>query len=200
VCTTLARSLAARSLAAGIGDGATRISDIVAALRSYSYLDRGTRQSVDVTEGLESTLVLLRAKLAGMHVERDYQPDLPSVWVNGSALNQVWTNIIDNAIDATGGSGRIILRTRHSGDAAGDGCLVVEIEDDGPGMPPDVVAQVFDPFFTTKEPGKGTGLGMNISHNIVVAEHNGTIAVESRPGRTCFRVEVPLAPTGDATS
>jgi len=190
VCTMLARSLAARGLAAGLGDGAARISDIVSALKSYTYLDRGEGQSVDVTEGLESTLVLRHPKLADMRVERDYAPDLPRLWVHGSELNQVWTNIIDNAIDATGGTGTIILRTRQESDR-----VVVEIEDDGPGMPAQVAAQAFDPFFTTKEPGMGTGLGLNISHNIIVTQHGGTISVDSSPGRTCFRVELPSAPS-----
>jgi signal transduction histidine kinase len=156
-------------------------------MRTYVYLDQGTTQTVDVTDGLESTLVLLRAKMTGMTVARDYAPDLPAVCVRGSELNQVWTNIIDNACDATGGTGTLTIRTRRAGND-----VVVEIEDDGPGMPPEVAERVFEPFFTTKEPGKGTGLGLNISRNIVVGHHHGTISVRSRPGATCFRVELPI--------
>jgi signal transduction histidine kinase len=182
----LAQGHAATGLAAAIAEGARRISEIVSALRSYSYLDRGTVQVVDLTEGIESTLVLLQAKLKEMVVLREYAPALPPVPVRGNELNQVWTNIVDNAIDATGGTGTLTIRT-----AATDEAVVVEIEDDGPGMPPDVAARVFDPFFTTKAPGQGTGLGLNISFNIVVQQHGGEIAVDSAPGRTTFRVSVP---------
>jgi signal transduction histidine kinase len=183
----LAHSITATNLSDGIVAAAARISDIVAALRSYSYVDRGTWQTVDITEGLESTLVLLQGKLREMRIERDYAPDLPQIEVRGNELNQVWTNIIDNAVEATGGSGTLVLRTSHNGDR-----VVVELEDDGPGMPPDVVDRVFDPFFTTKAPGSGTGLGLNISHNIVVRQHAGDISVSSRPGCTRFRVELPI--------
>ena len=182
---------AATALTDTIAEGARRISEIVAALRSYSYLDRGTVQFVDVTEGLESTLVLLKAKLPDMKIERRYSPGLPAVPVRGNELNQVWTNIIDNAIDATGGTGTILLKT-----AATDGGVAVEIEDDGPGMPSEVADRVFDPFFTTKPPGQGTGLGLNISFNIVVTQHGGQITVESAPGRTVFRVVLPLVAKG----
>lgn len=188
-CAALGRGLTSRRLVADIAEGAGRISEIVSAMRSYSYLDQGTKQVVDITDGLESTLVLLRSKLADMTVERHYEPDLPHVPVRGSELNQVWTNIIDNACDATRGKGTLIIRTGRTADS-----VVVEIEDDGPGMPPEVVEHVFDPFFTTKEPGMGTGLGMNISHNIVVAQHHGTLAVTSAPGATRFRVELPIKP------
>jgi signal transduction histidine kinase len=192
VCSIMAHAAAGRSLTANIGDGATRISDIVGALRSYSYLDRGTVQQVDITEGIESTLVLLRGKLRDVQVEREYGADLPPVQVRGSELNQVWTNIIHNAVDAMDGRGTIRVRARR-GDGAHDGGVVVEIEDDGPGIPEHVVPRVFDPFFTTKEPGAGTGLGLNISHNIVVRQHGGEMSVDSRPGRTRFRVALPMA-------
>ena len=187
VAQLLAHTATASQLAGGIADGAARISEIVAALRSYSYLDRGTVQTVDVTEGLESTLVLLRSQLRGMRVVREYADGLPPVEVRGNELNQVWTNIIHNAIDATGGQGTLVLRTSL---ADGDR-IAVELEDDGPGMEPAVAARAFDPFFTTKPPGQGTGLGLNISHNIVVRQHGGSLTVDSAPGRTCFRVELP---------
>jgi signal transduction histidine kinase len=185
--TVLAHGTAADGLGDGIADAARRISEIVGSLSAYSYVDRGAWQTVDITEGLESTLVLMRAKLGELVVERDYAADLPRLDIRGNELNQVWTNIIDNAIAATGGRGTLRLRTALAGDE-----VVVEIEDDGPGIAPDVVGQVFDAFFTTKEPGSGTGLGLNISHNIVERVHGGRIAVTSEPGRTVFSVALPL--------
>jgi signal transduction histidine kinase len=179
----------AHKLLAEIGEGTGRISQIVGAMRSYAYLDQAPVQEVDITEGLENTLVLLGSKLkTGVTVRRDYAEHLPRIQAHGRELNQVWTNLIENAIDAIDACGTITIRT-----SARDGCVVAEIEDDGPGMPPEVIAQVFDPFFTTKPPGKGTGLGLNISHNIVVQEHNGRIEVDSQPGRTTFRVFLPTA-------
>jgi len=177
------------NLLAEIGEGAGRISQIVGAMRSYAYLDQAPVQEVDITEGLENTLVLLGGKLkAGVVVLRDYADGLPRVQAHGRELNQVWTNLIENAIDGIGAHGTIAIRT-----SARDGYVLAEIEDDGPGMPPEVMARVFDPFFTTKPPGKGTGLGLNISHNIVVGEHKGRIEVASQPGRTTFRVFLPTA-------
>jgi len=179
----------AHNLLAEIGEGAGRISQIVGAMRSYAYLDQAPVQEVDITEGLENTLVLLGSKLkSGVVVHRDYADDLPRVQAHGRELNQVWTNLIENAIDAIGAHGTIGIRT-----SARDGYVLAEIEDDGPGMPPEVMARVFDPFFTTKPPGKGTGLGLNVSHNIVVGEHKGRIEVASQPGRTTFRVFLPTA-------
>jgi len=178
----------AHNLLAEIGAGAGRISQIVGAMRSYAYLDQAPVQEVDITDGLENTLVLLGSKLkTGVVVHRDYADGLPRIQAHGKELNQVWTNIIENAIAAIGAHGTISIRT-----SARDGYVVAEIEDDGPGMPPEVMARVFDPFFTTKPPGKGTGLGLNISHN-VVQEHNGRIEVDSEPGHTTFRVLLPTA-------
>lgn len=185
----MARVDEAQKLLAEVGEGAGRISQIVGAMRSYAYLDQAPVQNVDVTEGLENTLVLLGSKLKrGVVVHRQYAGGLPRIHAHGSELNQVWTNIIENAIDAMGGHGNITLRA-----STRNGYVLVEIEDDGPGMPPEVAARVFDPFFTTKPPGKGTGLGLNISHNIVVQEHNGRIKVDSKPGRTTFHVLLPTA-------
>jgi signal transduction histidine kinase len=184
----LTHTAAARSIAAGIGDGAGRITEIVGALRSYSFLDRGEMQRVNVVEGIESTLVLLRAKLRNMTVERLYAEDLPLIGARGSELNQVWTNLIDNAVDATGGTGRLVVRAQRVGDR-----VVVEVEDDGTGIAPSAVDRVFDAFFTTKAPGQGTGLGLNISHTIV-RQHGGDLSVTSEPGRTCFRVSLPIDP------
>jgi signal transduction histidine kinase len=131
--------------------------------------------------------VILRSKLkGGIEIERDYQPGLPRIQALGSELNQVWTNILDNAIDAMGGHGRIRIHA-----FARESDVVVEICDDGPGMPPEVRERIFEPFYTTKPPGSGTGLGLHISHN-VVGRHRGRIEVRSRPGETCFEVVLPI--------
>jgi signal transduction histidine kinase len=192
----LGHTATATSLSDGIVAAARRISDIVAAMRSYTYLDRGTWQTVDVTEGIESTVVLMRSKLGAMRVERRYAPDVPQIEVRGNELNQVWTNVIDNAVDATGGRGTLVIRT-----SVADGWVVVELEDDGPGMSPGVAERVFDPFFTTKPPGSGTGLGLSISHTIVVRQHGGRMSVRSEPGRTSFRVELPrVRPPADGAA
>ena len=176
------------SLLDEIGQGAGRISEIVKALKAYTYLDQAPIQTVDVHDGLDSTLVILRGKLkTGITVHRKYAPDLPHIQAYGSELNQVWTNIIDNAIDAMNGEGEITLRTRRDGQ-----WVIVEIEDNGPGIPEPIQPNLFDPFFTTKPPGRGTGLGLNISHNIVVQKHKGRIDVDSQPGKTRFEVRLPL--------
>jgi signal transduction histidine kinase len=175
-------------LAREIGHGTGRISEIVQAMKSYSYLGQAPVQAVDVHEGLESTLVILRNKLKqGIEVRREYGAGLPPVAAYGSELNQVWTNIIDNAADAMGGHGTITIRTSRDADR-----VVVEIVDDGPGIPEEIQHQVFDPFFTTKEPGKGTGLGLSTSYSIVTEKHGGTMTVTSRPGATAFVVRLPI--------
>ncbi|MEW5958367.1 MAG: response regulator [Chloroflexota bacterium] len=176
------------SVLAEIGEGAGRMVEIVKALKAYTYLDQAPVQNVNVHEGLDNTLVMLRGKLKkGVTVQRQYAADVPLIEAYGSELNQVWTNIIDNAIAAMNGQGEIILHTRRDGN-----WVVVEISDNGPGIPPAIQSQIFDPFFTTKPPGEGTGLGLNISHNIIVHKHKGEITVTSQPGRTCFQVKLPL--------
>ncbi len=176
------------SLLGAIGLGTGRITEIVKALKAYSYMDQAPIQSVDVHEGLDNTLVILRSKLrGGITVRREYAEDLPAIEAHGSELNQVWTNIIDNAIDAMGGRGTLVLRTRTEAS-----WVVVEIEDDGNGIPEEIQSDIFDPFFTTKPPGEGTGLGLNISRNLVVHRHRGEISVSSAPGRTCFSIRLPL--------
>ena len=171
-----------------IGEGAGRMTEIVKALKTYTYLDQAPVQNVNIHEGLDNTLVMLRSKLKhGITVHRDYAPDLPLIEALGSELNQVWTNIIDNAIAAMNGAGEITLRTRHEGK-----WVIVEISDNGPGIPEAIRGQIFDPFFTTKPPGEGTGLGLNISHNIIVQKHKGSLTVTSRPGYTCFQAKLPL--------
>ncbi len=176
------------ALLRAIGQASARISEIVRALKSYSYLGQAPLQEVDLRDGLENTLVLLGSKLKqGVTVKREYSPDLPAVPAYGSELNQVWTNLLDNAVDAMGGKGTITIRTRRR-----DGWAVVEIEDDGPGIPATIQPKIFDPFFTTKPPGQGTGLGLSISHSIITEKHKGTIAVESHPGSTRFTIGLPL--------
>jgi signal transduction histidine kinase len=173
-----------------IGQGSARISEIVGALKSYSYLGQAPVQAVDVHEGLDNTLVILRSKLkTGISVHREYGHDVPAIQAWGSELNQVWTNLIDNAVDAMGGHGEISIRTYRNGDA-----VVVEIADTGPGIPAAVQSRVFDPFFTTKPPGKGTGLGLSTSYSIVTGRHRGAISVKSQPGSTCFTIRLPIHP------
>jgi len=176
-----------------IGQGSARISEIVRALKSYSYLGQAPVQWIDLHEGLDNTLVILRNKLkAGIEVHRDYAADMPSVHAFGSELNQVWTNLLDNAADAMDGKGTLTIRTRRQ-----DPWAVVEIEDNGPGIPPALQSRIFDPFFTTKAPGKGTGLGLSTSYSIVTDKHHGRIDVESRPGMTRFTVRLPIGATAD---
>jgi signal transduction histidine kinase len=181
-----------RQLSHEIGEGAARISEIVGALKTYSFLGQAPVQAVDVHEALDSTLVIMRNKLkTGIAVVRDYCPDLPPVAAYGSELNQVWTNLLDNAADAiysqSAPTGTVTIRTRSDGDHA-----TVELEDDGPGIPEEIQPHLFDPFFTTKGPGKGTGLGLSTTYSIVTEKHHGTIAVDSRPGRTVFTVTLPF--------
>ncbi|MBI3241221.1 MAG: cyclic nucleotide-binding domain-containing protein [Chloroflexi bacterium] len=168
--------------------GAERIAEIVKTVKAYAYLDQAPIQLVDVPEGLENTLIILRHKLkAGVSVVRDYAPDLPRVEAYASELNQTWTNLIDNAVDAMQGRGRLTLRTyRHEHN------VVVEIADDGPGIPAEIQSRIFDPFFTTKPPGSGTGLGLHIVYNSVVHRHHGQIHLTSQPGATTFQIVLPI--------
>ena len=144
---------------------------------------------------LDNTLLVLSHKLKhGIGVRREYATGLPNIQANGSELNQVWTNLIDNAADALEEQGEITIRTRHEGEQ-----VVIEIEDDGPGIPTEIQPRIFEPFFTTKPPGQGTGLGLDISYNIVVHKHRGNIEVFSEPGKTCFQVWLPVtAPPTEA--
>jgi signal transduction histidine kinase len=172
-----------------VNEAAGRISDMVKALKTYTYLDRAPVQNVDVHEGLENTLIMLRSRLGrGVTVNRQYAANLPRIEAYSSELNQVWTNIIDNAVAAMDGRGILTLHTYQEGN-----WIVVEITDNGPGIPEDIQPKIFDPFFTTKPPGEGTGLGLNISHTIIVQKHLGEIAVTSQPGETCFQVKLPLS-------
>lgn len=169
-----------------IGQSATRISEIVNALKSYVFLDQSPVQEIDIHDNLESTLSMLRHKLEeGITVERDFDPELPPVLAYGSELNQVWTNLIDNAMDALAGKGVITLRTQWR-----DPWVVVDIMDNGPGIADDLQPQLFSPFFTTKPVGEGSGMGLYISYS-VVQKHAGEIKVRSKPGETHFEVWLP---------
>jgi len=183
----VASTLSTAALLSEIKESTGRIATLVAAVKSYSQLDRASLQLIDVTEGIESTLVMLGHKLAGgVTVVRDYDPDVPRIEANPGELNQVWTNLIDNAVDAMDGSGTLRVSTRADAEA-----VIVAIGDTGAGMPDDVKARVFEPFFTTKDVGKGTGLGLDISRRIIVDRHRGEIEIDSRPGETVFRVRIP---------
>ena len=187
----VASALSASALLSEVKDSARRISELVAAVRSYSQMDRASMQRVDVTEGIESTLTMLAHKhRGGVTVVREYGSGVPQVEAYPGELNQVWTNLIDNAIDAMGGAGTLRLTTRVDGDS-----VLIEVADSGPGMSPEVAARAFEAFFTTKDVGTGTGLGLDIARRIVVERHGGDITIESRPGETVLRVRIPVRPS-----
>ena len=188
VLEALVASALVTGLVAEIEEGASRMSTIVAALKSYSYLDQAPLQDVDIRKGIEDTLVILEHKLKGIDVQLDLE-DLPVITAHGSELNQVWTNLLDNAADALSGrpDARIAVRGRRS-----DGDVMIDVEDNGDGIPAEVLPRIFDAFFTTKPPGSGTGLGLDISYSIVVHRHRGELTVSSQPGRTVFTVTLPI--------
>ncbi len=187
----VASSVTTTALISEAQDATRRISDLVSAVKSYSQLDRAAVQDVRVVDGLESTLIMLGHKLRdGVTVVREYDDSVPTVTANPGELNQVWTNLVDNAVDAMDGAGTLTVRTY-----ADERHVVVEIGDTGAGMTDEVAAHAFEPFFTTKEVGKGTGLGLDISRRIVVERHSGEIEVDSEPGRTVMRVRLPLDAT-----
>src|SRR5215213_10337269 len=176
-----------------VGQSAEAMSEIVKAVKTYSYLDQAPIQDVDVVESLENTLVLLRPRITtGVKVTRDYAEDVPRIEAYGSELNQVWTNLIDNAIDAIAGQGELTLRAFTAENA-----VTVEVIDDGPGIPAEIQPRIFHPFYTTKGPGVGTGLGLHIAYNIVVHKHRGQLQVASKPGETCLRVVLPIRLAGN---
>ncbi|MEY2440905.1 MAG: hypothetical protein QOJ46_331 [bacterium] len=188
----VAATLTAEDLVAELKDSTQRMSDLVGAVKTYAYMDRGGLVEVDLHEGLESTLVIMGHKLkhTRIRIVREYDRSLPKLTIRGSELNQVWTNLIHNAIDALGDAGTITIATRRDGQ-----CAIVEVSDDGPGIPPEVREHVFDSFFTTKDVGKGTGMGLEVARRIVVDRHDGSITVASKPGRTTFEVSLPFKPT-----
>ncbi|MCI3950316.1 MAG: histidine kinase, partial [Acidimicrobiales bacterium] len=188
------RALESDGLLDEISEAVGRISGLLASAKQYTQMDRAPLQTFDVHVGLDATLTMLGHKLKE-HVEvvRDYDRSLPQLVAFPGELNQVWTNLIDNAVDAMGGRGTLTLRTRR----VGDDRLMVEIGDTGPGVPDEIRSRVFEPFFTTKEIGTGTGLGLDIAWRIVVGRHGGEIQVESAPGDTRFQVVLPLRAADD---
>jgi signal transduction histidine kinase len=175
------------TLADEVRQSAGRISQLVRAMKEYSHMDKTAMREVDMREGLESTLTILAHKLKkGVTVEREYAEGLPRICANGAELNQVWTNIVDNAVDAMDGHGKLKVKTARNGEH-----VLVEITDDGPGIPRELKNRIFEPFFTTKGVGEGTGLGLDIVRRIV-AGHGGEIRVDSIPGKTSFKVRLPI--------
>lgn len=191
--TTTVAAMAAHSelgsLLAEVQEGARRLSELVGALKSYSFLDQAPVQATDVAKGLEDTLLILKSKTKGIEVRMEIEGPLPKITAYGSQLNQVWTNLIDNAADAarTAEPGVITVRAHRDDDH-----VIVEVEDNGSGIPEEALGHVFEAFFTTKQPGQGTGIGLNTVYSIVVNDHHGTIDVRSEPGATVFRVRIPI--------
>jgi signal transduction histidine kinase len=184
----LGATLTLTTLAGEVGQSTGRISELVRAMKEYSHMDRSATREVDVREGLESTLTILAHKLKkGVVVEREYAEDLPKICAHGRELNQVWTNLVDNAVDAMNGRGKLRVKTSRDGGEY----VLVEITDDGSGIPRELKSRVFEPFFTTKGVGEGTGLGLDIVRRIV-AGHGGEIRVDSTPGETSFKVRLPI--------
>ncbi len=182
----LGATLGLLGLADEVGRSTARISQLVGAIKEHTYMDRGSYGETDVREGLESTLTILGHKLKGVTVKRDYEETLPKIWAKGGELNQVWTNLIDNAAEAVGGRGHIVVGAYQHTDL-----VVVEIADDGPGISREIQNRIFEPFFTTKQIGQGTGLGLDIVRRIVVA-HGGEVAFDTKPGETRFVVRLPI--------
>ena len=184
----------AARLVGEIEHSTARISDLVRAIKEYSYMDQGSEQEIDVHQGIDNTLIMLKFRLKhGVNVTREYDKDIPPICARGSELNQVWTNLIENAVDAMNGSGELRIRTRRDWDAA-----IIEIEDNGPGIPDAVKGRIFEPFFTTKGVGEGTGLGLDTAYRIV-RNHSGEISVTSVPGKTCFQIRLPFKRPKEAT-
>src|SRR5581483_7267723 len=191
----LASRLTLKLLLKQIEKSTHRVSELVKAVKSYTHLDKGSKEEIDIREGIENTLTIMAHKLKGVEVRRALEADLPRIVAAGGELNQVWTNLIDNAIDAINGKGKICIGAWADGEY-----VVVEIMDNGPGIPPDVNSHIFEPFFTTKGVGSGTGLGLVISHRIVADRHGGEIEFESKPGETRFKVRLPLTRIAGASN
>ena len=187
----LAYSVETEGLLGEIIDSTARISSLVNAAKQYSQMDRAPHQWLDLHEGLFATLTMLKPKLGGVTLVKELDKSLPRLPGYPAELNQVWTNLIENARDAMDGSGTLTIRTRRDGD-----CAVVEFEDTGPGIAPEIKNRIFEPFFTTKPMGQGTGLGLDVSFRVVVNRHHGDLRVESAPGRTVFRVTLPMTEEG----
>lgn len=189
--TWLEASLTVAGLVNEVEQSTARISELVKAVKAYSYMDQAPLQELNVHEGLENTLTILNHKLKhGVTVNRAYDQNLPRICAYGSELNQVWTNLLDNAINAMKGQGELTIHTAREQDD-----VVVEITDNGPGIPPAIQSRIFEPFFTTKGVGEGTGLGLDIARRIIVQKHHGDICFESKPGYTRFQVRLPIKPS-----
>jgi signal transduction histidine kinase len=186
VLSQFTSSLRTERIAEAMVDSTARIFDLIRAIKDYSYMDQMPIQEVDIPQGLENTLAMLASRLRHVEVIRDYEPNLPCVSAYGRELNQVWTALIENALDAVQDKGEIKLIVRTAGDM-----LLVEIWDNGPGIPAELQGRIFEPFFTTKAPGSGLGLGLDVVSRIV-RMHRGYVSVQSKPGSTCFQVRLPL--------
>ena len=189
---SVAASLSAQRLVSDLRESTERMSSLIGAVKAYAYMDRGGIVEADIHEGLETTLKVMGHKLKNteIKIEREYDRTLPPLTIYGSELNQVWTNLLDNAIDALGSAGTITLRTRRDG-----GCVVVDIADTGPGIPAEARSHVFDPFYTTKDVGKGTGLGLDTARRIVVERHGGSLAFDTGENGTTFHIWIQLHPS-----
>jgi signal transduction histidine kinase len=185
----VAATLQVQSLIDDLSEATRRMSDLVAAVKRYTYMDRGELVEIDLHQGLEDTLKVLHHKLKHTSIEvvRDYDETLPKLTVRGFELNQVWTNLIDNAIGALGDHGTITIKTFQA-----PTCARIDISDDGPGIPEAIKSRIFDPFFTTKEVGQGTGMGLELARRIVADRHDGSLWFDSEPGKTTFHVSLPF--------
>jgi signal transduction histidine kinase len=193
VLSQFTSSVRAERMTEAMLDATARIFDLIKAIKDYSYMDQAPIQEIDIPQGLENTLTMLQSRMAGVEVERRYEPGLPRISAYASELNQVWMALLENALDAVeakvrteAGAGRIIVGARLSGQM-----LVIEVWDDGPGIAPENTDRVFEPFFTTKAPGSGLGLGLDTVQRIV-RKHRGFVRVHSKPGETCFQVRLPV--------
>ncbi|NJR63774.1 MAG: GHKL domain-containing protein [Cyanobacteria bacterium CRU_2_1] len=188
VVSWLKATLKSLAIAHDIEQSTHHIAELVQAAKDYTYLDQAPLQEMDIHEGIERTLTVLNHRLGtSIKVIREYDHTLPPICVYGSDLNQAWTHLIDNAIDAMTGQGQLILRTSQTNER-----ILIEIIDNGPGIPPDIQPYIFDQFFTTKTTRNGTGLGLPIAHRVIVNQHHGQIQVCSKPGHTCFQVYLPM--------
>jgi len=186
ILTQLASSLRARGMAEAMLDSTSRIFDLIRAIKDYSYMDQAPIQEIDIPQGLENTLTMLQSRLQHVEIERRYAPDLPHISAYASELNQVWMALLENALDAIQDRGKITLSVQVSGDM-----LLIEVWDNGPGIPPELQDRIFEPFFTTKAPGLGLGLGLD-SVQRTIRKHRGYVRVQSEPGATCFQIRLPI--------
>lgn len=189
VLTRVVAQVAVSKLTGEIKNSVTRISDLVGAIKEYSYMDQAAIQEIDLHKGLDNTLLILKHKLKTKNIEvtRDYAENVPRITAHGSLLNQVWTNLIDNAVDAMTDGGKLKIRTKLEPDA-----VMIEIRDNGAGIPPEIQSRIFEPFFTTKGVNEGTGLGLDTVSRIV-RKHHGNMRFETKPGDTCFQIRLPLS-------